>query len=265
MNQQQTTKNVQSLTESQFYGVVEEGVIRMLQEIANSDSSPKVYVGTYRKYNGGSLYGAWLDLEDYADYDEFIEACRRLHKDESDPEFMFQDMEYVPDIFGGESWLSPEIFDYIHENDNYDFDLKYAVAEHCDNREEYFSRIEDVRIYSGCNDMADVAEMFIDECGGLGQLSTETIEQYFNFERFGRDCSFDGPSDYDEYDSIYEEYGVEEDDDETLGEEIFKSLGADGVGRETMSRYFDYARYGSEMEDEGTFFSYGDGYVELVD
>ena len=51
----------------------------------------KVYVGTYAKYNKGSLYGKWLDLSDYEDRDEFYEACRQLHKDESNPEFMFQD------------------------------------------------------------------------------------------------------------------------------------------------------------------------------
>ena len=32
----------------------------------------RVYVGTYAKYNGGSLEGKWLDLEDYADKDEFL-------------------------------------------------------------------------------------------------------------------------------------------------------------------------------------------------
>lgn len=26
-----------------------------------------VYVGTYRKYNEGSLYGAWIDLEQFTD------------------------------------------------------------------------------------------------------------------------------------------------------------------------------------------------------
>ena len=45
-------------------------------------SEARVYVGTYGKYNNGSLFGAWLDLSDYADKEEFYEACRELHKDE---------------------------------------------------------------------------------------------------------------------------------------------------------------------------------------
>ena len=43
------------------------------------------------KYNAGSIKGAWLDLEYYADRDAFLEACKKLHEDESDPEFMFHD------------------------------------------------------------------------------------------------------------------------------------------------------------------------------
>ena len=56
-------------------------------------SEAKVYVGTYGKYNNGSLSGAWLDLSDYSDKEEFYEACRELHKDEEDAEYMFQDWD----------------------------------------------------------------------------------------------------------------------------------------------------------------------------
>ena len=112
--------------------------------------------------------------------------------------------------------------------------------------------------------MTDVAMMFIDETGGVERLSTETLQQYFDFEQFGRDCSFDGPSDADEYETIYEEWGVDEGDDEALGEEMFAQLGAEGIGRENLSKYFDYKKYGRDMEIKGTFFSYGDGYAEIV-
>ncbi|NCH73591.1 antirestriction protein ArdA [Cronobacter dublinensis] len=58
-----------------------------------STTTPAVYVGTYHKYNCGSIYGQWFDLTDFDDEDEFQEACRALHANESDPEFMFQDWE----------------------------------------------------------------------------------------------------------------------------------------------------------------------------
>ena len=40
---------------------------------------PAVYVGTYHKYNCGSLFGAWLDLTTFASYEDFCEVCRFLH------------------------------------------------------------------------------------------------------------------------------------------------------------------------------------------
>ena len=38
-------------------------------------SEAKIYVGTYKRYNNGSLAGAWLDLSDYSDKEEFLNAC----------------------------------------------------------------------------------------------------------------------------------------------------------------------------------------------
>ena len=74
-------------------------------------SEARVYVGTYNKYNNGSLFGKWLDLSDYSDKDEFLEACRELHKDDQDPEFMFQDYEKIPEAIISESWLSEKIYE----------------------------------------------------------------------------------------------------------------------------------------------------------
>ena len=31
----------------------------------NTQSTARVYVGTYEKYNNGSIAGAWIDLEDH--------------------------------------------------------------------------------------------------------------------------------------------------------------------------------------------------------
>lgn len=61
-----------------------------------TEVKPALYCGTYGKYNDGSIAGKWLHLEDYADADEFFQACAELHKDEHDPEYMFQDFEGFP-------------------------------------------------------------------------------------------------------------------------------------------------------------------------
>lgn len=77
----------------------------------------RVYVGTYHKYNSGSLAGKWLTLADYANRDEFYAACRDIHKDEADPEFMFQDWEGVPSWMIGESHIDAEVWDQKPERE----------------------------------------------------------------------------------------------------------------------------------------------------
>ena len=60
---------------------------------SHCDGEPSVYVGTYGKYNDGSLCGLWIDLSSFDDYDEFINFCKAIHADEDDPELMAQDYE----------------------------------------------------------------------------------------------------------------------------------------------------------------------------
>lgn len=92
-----------------------------------------VYVGTYHKYNCGSIAGKWLKLADYASKDEFIKACRELHKDEADPELMFQDYENIPSWMIGESFIDAEIWNLKPEKDEgkQTAEQKRALLEKC--------------------------------------------------------------------------------------------------------------------------------------
>ncbi|MCO5748756.1 antirestriction protein ArdA, partial [Citrobacter freundii] len=66
-------------------------------------TTPAVYVGTYHKYNCGSLTGKWFDLTDFDEKEDFLDACHALHANEHDPELMFQDWEGIPSQFASES------------------------------------------------------------------------------------------------------------------------------------------------------------------
>ena len=72
-----------------------------------------VYCGTYKKYNEGSLAGAWMQLNNYATWQEFDKACHELHSDEKTPEFMFQDKEYLPVEYYNEGYIYPELFQVL--------------------------------------------------------------------------------------------------------------------------------------------------------
>lgn len=43
---------------------------------SSCDGEPSVYVGTYGKYNDGSLCGLWIDLSSFDDYDELSISAR---------------------------------------------------------------------------------------------------------------------------------------------------------------------------------------------
>jgi antirestriction protein len=93
----------------------------------NTDA--RIYCGTYAKYNGGSIAGAWLTLADYSSREEFLEACRELHSDERDPELMFQDYEGFPRCWYFESQAPPEMLWEFLELDEEDAEAFAAYAD----------------------------------------------------------------------------------------------------------------------------------------
>ncbi|MFM2134451.1 MAG: hypothetical protein RL156_1732 [Bacteroidota bacterium] len=130
--------------------------------------TPSVYVGTYAKYNSGSIKGAWINLEDYAgDREGFYAACAELHSDEADPEFMFQDFQCFPREFYSESGLPEELFEWL-ELDDYDRELleKYAEATGYDITE---LTIENAReaFWGRFDSGADAAQQIAEESGAV--------------------------------------------------------------------------------------------------
>jgi len=154
--------------------------------------TPAVYVGTYRKYNNGSIAGDWLALNDYSDKEEFYEDCQKLHKDEADPEFMFQDWEDIPDSLIGESWISSEYWEILETEGDAEAKSAFIAWYGSWNAEafeesyqgEYESEIEFTR-------------QLIDDTGYLQEVP-DTVAQYFDYEAYSRHlfmsdyCSFNG-------------------------------------------------------------------------
>ena len=164
---------------------------------------PAVYVGTYHKYNCGSLFGMWLDLTTFASYEDFCEVCRFLHRDEADPELMFQDMENFPDAWYNESGLDEDTFDLILQYADLDDDERRAFDAYIENKgsgrdAEVFDDFRD-KYVGEFDSEEEFAEHIADECGMLDKVP-ESIKQYFNYERFARDLF---ASDYDFFDNAF--------------------------------------------------------------
>lgn len=144
-----------------------------------------VYVGTYHKYNSGSIFGKWMNLEDYSSKEEFLAACRELHSDEKDPEFMFQDYEYIPEGMIDESYIDERIWDIIEMNED-DFDIfKNYMESHCCGFDHAIDHFKDD--YIGEFDSYNELGIFFSECLNI----PSEIEIYFDYESYGRDISFD--------------------------------------------------------------------------
>jgi antirestriction protein len=149
---------------------------------------PQLYVGTYAKYNAGSIKGAWLDLEDYSDKESFLKACAELHSDEADPEFMFQDFEGFPRELYSESSVSEELFAWLGLDED-DRELLAVYVEHVDQS----GTIEDAReSFSGKFDSEeDWAANFLEDTGGLEGVP-DHLRNYIDFEAYARDARMGG-------------------------------------------------------------------------
>lgn len=154
-------------------------------------SEAKIYVGTYGKYNAGSIFGKWLDLSDYSDKDEFNEACRELHKDEEDAEYMYQDWENMPESLIGESWLSEKFFKLRDAVEDMDDTRQEAFFVWCNHKGHDFEKADANDLVSSFkdeyqgkyDDEEDFAYQIVEECYELPEFA----KSYFDYAKFARD------------------------------------------------------------------------------
>lgn len=143
----------------------------------------KIYVGTYAKYNEGSIAGAWLDLSDYPDKAAFYEACAELHSDETAPEFMFQDWEEIPEGLVSECSVNDACWDLLEAYSDFDEGAVDAFVDWYGS----WDRDKFEEAYQGeFSSEEDFAEQLADDCGFLGDMP-ENLRCYFDYERFARD------------------------------------------------------------------------------
>ena len=235
-------------------------IMKNESEQGNSDN-PRIYVSTYAKYNDGSLEGEWVDLTDFDTYEDFVDYCSELHKDENDPEFMVQDFENFPKKWYHESGLPTEDeFNKINEyylmsdieKSAYETFIDYTDNEDIDDfHEAYQGQFESA---------SDFAYDLVDSLGWDG-IGSDNIDMYFDYDAFGRDLMFDyhmgdkdnkdadgNPEDPDHY---YDNDGYdmgEYESDAQVAEDFIDGLGGvDQLGIDTMRNYFDYEAFGRDL------------------
>lgn len=137
----------------------------------NQEGIIRVYVGTWSKYSGGSLKGAWVTLNNFDTPQEFQQYChQKLHADEQgNGELMFQDVE-------GPEWVRNVINEY---GMNYDMVWAYMALD------DYEKPMVDgyIELYGmdGFNDMDDLVSSAQDAyLGGEGQDFDDWVQEFFS-------------------------------------------------------------------------------------
>jgi hypothetical protein len=156
----------------------------------------KVFVTTYALYNNGYQFannktGFWIDCADYDEtviFDILLEQEQKLiDENECDVEIMFTDFEGFPEDLYCESGIDFDLiasYELLDENDQ---EKLQAILDHVESDfETALNNIEDYYLFDGS--LSDYAEEIINDCYDLPEFCLG----YFDFDKFGRDLSFDG-------------------------------------------------------------------------
>lgn len=166
----------------------------------NDLSECGVYVGTYGKYNDGSIEGMWIDLSKVEDINEFENVCGALHSDEKSPEYMIQDYQGFPRDLYNESFDADlmEVAIAYAKLDDDDKELLDDYLECFDLDLDEFTDIDDMLDkardnYGKYDDFSDFAQYMADEAIETHSVkgATDFFERYFNYEQFERELDYE--------------------------------------------------------------------------
>ena len=169
-----------------------------MAKLTNCLDTFSIYVGTYAKYNNGSLHGAWLELSDYSNYDELLQAMQELHQDEQDPEFMIQDYEcsefFIKQKLISECHISADIYEIAEQINGSDYDLEVIEA-YAECMSYYHKDVSDLleslsdSYYGEYSSDEDFAQTTLEQDGSIPENLPSYI--YIDWEATARHLKYD--------------------------------------------------------------------------
>ena len=156
-----------------------------------TDDEIKLFMNTWANYNengadDGITPTGWMSLDEaeeyaekYAEYEPFI-----------------NDTDNVPREFDINEYSNiPETVDMLRKYEDFDDTQREVFAAFIDDGYEVDEAFDIVDnrdyIYYEADSDADLAYNYIDEIGGVENLDRDTIEQYFDYDAYGRDLAYD--------------------------------------------------------------------------
>lgn len=169
-----------------------------MAKLTNCLEDFQIYVGTYKKYNEGSIYGEWLNLSDYSNYEELLQAMQELHQDEDDPEYMFQDYEcsefFIKQKLISECHISADIYEIAKQINGSDYDLEVIEA-YAECMSYYHKDVEDLlnslsdSYYGEYDSDEDFAQCTLEQDGSIPENLPSYI--YIDWEATARHLMYD--------------------------------------------------------------------------
>lgn len=156
-----------------------------------ADDEIELFMNTWANYNEHGADGVitptgWMSLdeaEEYADkYEEY--------------EPFINDTDNVPKELGVNEYSDiSETIDMLRNYEDFDDTQKEVFAALIDDGYEgdkAFDIVDDNDyFYVKGDDVAELAENYIDELGGIEELDRDTLERHFDYKGYGRDLAFD--------------------------------------------------------------------------
>ena len=165
----------------------------------NKSNQISIVVGSWGSYNAcndRALGSQWLDLSEFADWDEVVAELESqgFDLDRLDEELFVQDIDGLPSACASWDYMSPQkLFETIRDSEVLDCSHKYDVmAAYLEiyNFSDFQNLVDsggshwddDIHLYSGF-DWEDYGREMFDCCeeGGL----SDRLQDFFDFERYG--------------------------------------------------------------------------------
>lgn len=107
-------------------------------------------------------------------------------------------------------------------------------------------RKDDLIVYGEFKNDEEFAMEYVDGIGSLEDAVGDNIQNYFDYESFGRDLRISGDLDDPDADEDEEQWW-ENMTDQEIGEQTADDLGWEGVGKNNLEMYFDWGRFARDL------------------
>lgn len=199
MKNQSQLEGINGKSASAFYSAIEHKKHEKTHSRKEEMIMFRVFITNLGKYNEGELIGKWLDLP-CEDTEEELASIGV--SDEPDEKGNYYEEYFITDYENDYGYKVGEydslddlneIAEELENLDEYDKEIVNAFIENGSNVEEALERFRDgdYMLFSNCSDMTDVAYQYIEETGLLDGVP-EILKNYFDYEAYGRDMSYEG-------------------------------------------------------------------------